>query len=471
MKLFWKVFLSIITVITIIFCISGHALIYSFFCTLLENEIEAAKKSNLSFCISLESAVTVNGQNLELTDEGIAKKASYVRILDGQELKQVTLYNSQFRQIYKMKDSNELKSEIELLKMTDTDNTGYEIREKKGKYYLVTVNQIFLNKNRFYVECINDVTAVFEQKDRQYQVYSACMLILIFVTAIFVLLLTWWIVNPIRELSQGAREIGRGEFSRKISVSSTDEIGILAEEFNHMSEKLEHNMEELTMAAVRQKEFTGSFAHELKTPLTSIIGYADMIRSKRMSEETRMIYGNYIFQQGKRLESLAKKMMDLIVLEKTDFEMREVFFEPFFEQIRDELQFVLKERHIVLETEAGEISLQAEPDLLKTVFLNMIDNSVKAIGENGFIFIRAEKRQQEVVVYVVDTGRGIPKKDIGKVTDSFYMVDKSRKYEGGSAGLGLAICKKVLELHHGKLEIESEEGKGTTMILRFEVEV
>lgn len=471
MKLFWKVFLSIITVITVIFCISGHVLIYSFFHTLLGNEIEAAKKSNLSFCISLQSAVTVNGLDMNLSDGGVAKKASYVRIPDAQELKQVSIYNARFEPIYKMKEFNLVASEIGLLEKTDAKNTGYEIKEKEGNYYLVTVNQIFINKNKFYVECINDVTAAFEQKDRQYQIYSVCMLVLIFVTVIIAFLLTWWVVNPIRRLSQGAREIGQGEFSRKIPVSSTDEIGVLAEEFNCMSEKLERNMEELCMAAVRQKEFTGSFAHELKTPLTSIIGYADMLRSKKMTEETRMIYGNYIFQQGKRLESLAKKMMDLIVLEKKDFVMREVFLNPFFEQIREELQLVLKEKNIVLETEAEEISLQAEPDLLKTVFLNMIDNSVKAIGENGFIFIRAEKRQQEVVIYVIDTGKGIPKKDIAKVTESFYMVDKSRKYEGGSAGLGLAICKKVLELHHGKLEIESEEGKGTTMIIRFEVEV
>lgn len=270
---------------------------------------------------------------------------------------------------------------------------------------------------------------------------------------------------------RGAKEIGRGEFSRKIPVSGTDEIGTLTEEFNFMSERLEHNMEELRQAAIRQEEFTGSFAHELKTPLTSIIGYADMLRSKKVTEETRIIYGNYIFQQGKRLESLAKKMMELIVLEKKDFTMREVYLEEFFEEIREEFQLVMQKKNIVFEAETDEICLYAEPNLLKTVFLNMIDNSMKAIGENGFIFIRAEKRQQEILVYVIDTGKGIPQKDIEKVTESFYMVDKSRKYEGGSAGLGLSICKKILELHHGRLEIESEEGKGTTMIVRFEVSV
>ena len=424
MKLFWKIFLSIITVITVIFCVSGHILIYSFFDSILKNEIEAAQKSNLSFCLSLESAVS-DEKEAEMLEQDVVKKAKAVRALDAADLKQLWVYSENRKALYRLTDSEEVHENKDLLVKMDVDTTGYEIKENEGKYYLYTANMISINENSFYVQCVNEITDIFEQKEKQYQIFVSGMLVLIVVTIVLSLGLTFWIINPV--------------------------------------------IDELRMAAVRQEEFTGSFAHELKTPLTSIIGYADMLRSKKMTEETRMVYGNYVFQQGKRLEALAGKMMKLIVLEKKDFVMREVYLQDMFEQIQDELQFILKEKKIVFEAKTEEVSVKAEPDLLKTVFLNLIDNSIKAIGENGCILIRAENLNDEVTVYVADTGKGIPQNEIEKVTESFYMVDKSRKYEGGSAGLGLSICKKVLELHRARMEITSEEGKGTTILIRFKV--
>ena len=175
----------------------------------------------------------------------------------------------------------------------------------------------------------------------------------------------------------------------------------------------------------------GSFAHELKTPMTSIIGYADTLRSRGLSEEQRFQAANYIFEEGKRLEALSLKLMDLIVLDKQKISMRPV---PAAE---------LSERVIHLR---------------------------KAVDADGLIRFEGRSDENGYTLVIKDNGRGMLREDMNRITEAFYMADKSRARKEGGAGLGLSLCRRIVELHGGTMEFESrlEIGTAVTVQLRKE---
>ena len=215
--------------------------------------------------------------------------------------------------------------------------------------------------------------------------------------------------------------------------------------------------------AGRREEFIASFAHELKTPLTAIIGYADMLRSKEMTPKSRFTAAGYIFSEGKRLESLSLKLMDIIVAGKQGFEKKQFEVGYFIRSIAAVTVPSLSNDGITLDMrwEPGEI--RVEPDLFKTLMINLVDNARKASKKNDVIELYGKAEPDGYSLYVRDHGRGMKKEELSKIMEPFYMIDKSRSRAQNGAGLGLALCQRIAELHDSALEYESELGEGTTV--------
>jgi len=228
-------------------------------------------------------------------------------------------------------------------------------------------------------------------------------------------------------------------------------------------DELERSIEDLKDVTDRREEFIASFAHELKTPLTAIIGYADMLRSKDMAPKTRFTAAGYIFSEGKRLEALSLKLMDIIVAGKNETELRAFEIGYFIRSIAAVTVPSLSSDDITLDMrwEQGEIYI--EPDLFKTLMINLVDNARKASHKKSIIEIYGKVEDGGYALYVKDYGRGIAKEELSKITEPFYMIDKSRSRAQNGAGLGLALCQRIAELHDTALEYESEPGKGTTV--------
>jgi len=227
--------------------------------------------------------------------------------------------------------------------------------------------------------------------------------------------------------------------------------------------ELERSIENLEDVAARREEFIGSFAHELKTPLTAIIGYADMLRSKEMAPKSRFTAAGYIFSEGKRLEALSLKLMDIIVAGKQSFEPKRFEVGYFIRSIAAVTVPSLSNEGITLDMrwEPGEI--EVEPDLFKTLMINLVDNARKASHKGSVIELFGKAEDGGYALYVRDHGRGMPKEELGKITEPFYMIDKSRSRAQNGAGLGLALGARIAELHGTKLEYDSQEGTGTTV--------
>lgn len=227
--------------------------------------------------------------------------------------------------------------------------------------------------------------------------------------------------------------------------------------------ELERSIENLENVASRREEFIGSFAHELKTPLTAIIGYADMLRSKDMNPKSRFTAAGYIFSEGKRLEALSLKLMDIIVAGKQEFEPKKFEVGYFIRSIAAVTVPSLSNDGLTLDLRWEPGTIEVEPDLFKTLMINLVDNARKASRKGDVIELFGKAEDGGYALYVRDHGRGMPAEELSRITEPFYMIDKSRSRAQNGAGLGLALCQRIAELHGTRLEYESELGKGTTV--------
>ena len=186
-----------------------------------------------------------------------------------------------------------------------------------------------------------------------------------------------------------------------------------------------------------------------------------------MDEETRFEAANYIFLEGKRLENLSLKMLELLVERKKEPDYKNCSITQLVEEVLMTMKLRMDEKKIKLKVDMESISSFVDKDLMKTVIINLLDNAIKAVEAKGVISIILISCNKDIVMSVIDNGCGIPKEDVSRVTEPFYMADKSRSRNNGGVGLGLAICNQIMELHNGRIEIESEVGKGTRVSIRW----
>ena len=275
---------------------------------------------------------------------------------------------------------------------------------------------------------------------------------------------------PLQELKIVVRQICNGDYSERVKVYHNDEVGELTMCFNELSEKIETSISLLQEQNQIQRRLVAGIAHELKTPMTALIGYSDMLLTLKLSEKQRVKSLHYIGSECRRLSRLSSKMMELIELneKKIIVDKENISIEELFQDISGLTIFRLQEKNITLVLDInpkGQIR-ELDRDLCISFLINLIDNAFKATSEDGIIRLFA----MENAIGVEDFGKGIKEEDLEHVTEAFYMVDKSRARTQGSVGLGLALCKKIAELMGGRLVLQSTYGSGTKAYLEWENE-
>ena len=229
-------------------------------------------------------------------------------------------------------------------------------------------------------------------------------------------------------------------------------------------------MELLNRAAEQRTRLLGSLTHEIKTPMTSIIGYADTLLHVHLPEDSKKRALRHIYEEGRRLERLSSKLMLLIGLYENDsIQMKETELSELFERVRRLEACQLERQEMVLEVSSFSGTRQVDADLFESLLVNLIDNAIRAGHRGGHIrLIRlAQDGRRGERILVQDDGKGIPPEEMEKITQPFYMVDKSRSRKEGGAGLGLALCSRIAALHNLRLSIESQLEEGTTVTLEF----
>lgn len=352
---------------------------------------------------------------------------------------------------------------LELNLKDEEDYRGFQSArlDWNGGHYMIFCQQQNGNINYYRVE---DISGVWNKM----RGVTACMLaISLGVGGAVVLVLSLFLkkaLHPLQVLNDTTKRMAEGLYDRRVMIERQDEIGQLGESFNKMAEAVEARTKRLEESEKRKTLFMGDLTHELKTPMTAISGYAQTLLSTKLKEEDRQEALLYIYEECKRLERLSRKMMKLLELDQeNELVFEEVPVQQIFTRALRSCEGILKEKQLKLEcVHQGQV-FPMDEDLMTDVLINLIDNAGKASPPGGRILLTAEGASIEVR----DFGCGIPKEEQDKILEPFYMVDKSRSRRYGGAGLGLALTAMIVKKHHVSLEIESQIGEGTRMILRF----
>ena len=278
-------------------------------------------------------------------------------------------------------------------------------------------------------------------------------------------------LKPLRKLTQVSEKIAGGDYGLRSKIQTRDEVGDLSRSFDHMAETVEQKISDLEETAWRREMLLGALTHEMKTPMTAIIGFSGSLLSMPLTEEGRLEAAHEINEAAKRTERLSQKMMQLISMQENPVVLKKAIdAKELLEKVCAALTPAAKEKQIELQTELQTDILTGDPDLLFSLLTNFTDNAIKASPENTVIRLTADTSNGLQTVSVIDKGSGIPADQIALVTEPFYRVDKARSRKLGGAGLGLSLCQMTAQAHGGRLDIQSEVGKGTTISMIWPVE-
>lgn len=267
------------------------------------------------------------------------------------------------------------------------------------------------------------------------------------------------ITRPLRRMAGVAAAVDSGDLTHRIDYQAEDEVGVLAESFNHMLDRLEQ-------AFQREREFVSDASHELRSPLTVLRGRIEQLAARPETSEAVTLETAELMREVRRMERLTDDMLTLAKAERGGLiQRRRVPLGDFVQDLRRDLP-LLGPRHYTVETTLrGE--LQADPDRLAQVLRNLVTNAVRHTSPDGRVDISITSENGSAVFSVSDDGTGIDPEQLGRIFDRFHRTDEGRGRSEGGSGLGLAIAKAIVEAHGGSIRAESSPGAGAT--IRFEV--
>ena len=344
------------------------------------------------------------------------------------------------------------------------ENQQYIIEDIGGSTMLIAGSHLQIDETLYTLYVIKDIGSVYSGIESLSYQFSLINLAIILIAGVIVIVLVRLVLRPIAALKNNTGLIAAGIYDKRIETTEQDEVGELAAHFNSMAEAVESRVHELRDEADRRTMFMSALTHELKTPMTSISGNAQTLLRTKMDEDEREDALMRIDAECTRIERLSQKLMQLIVLHQNDsIHMEQTSVEELLENVRLSSAEQLRQRGLSLTISNTIDTLEMDMDLLSSLLLNLIDNAGKASGRGDTIELSAHGD----TISVKDHGKGIPQSELDKITQPFYMVDKSRSKKAGGIGLGLALSAEIARLHGARLEFESEPGNGTTVKVVF----
>ena len=273
-------------------------------------------------------------------------------------------------------------------------------------------------------------------------------------------------LKPVKYLTKAAKKIGSGDLNYRVKVESDDEIGQLSKPFNNMANELESLQKE-------RRQMTANIAHELTTPLTNIRGYLEGIQDKVLKPNDENI--DTLFNQTLHLNNLVDDLRVLSMIESGNLNLNlvegdivkiiEISTKDFYPRAKNsgvkinlELQNITEEKKIYF-----------DDTRMRQIIANLIENAFSYNSENNEITIRSKISDNYYVIKIIDQGEGIPEKEVNKIFNEFYRVDKSRSKKTGGVGLGLSIVKSLIEAHNGEISVNSKINSGTTFTIKLPI--
>ena len=260
----------------------------------------------------------------------------------------------------------------------------------------------------------------------------------------------------LHETVEAIEKIAHGNFDISVQIDKHDPFSEIADSVNKMAHEL-GNMENM------RQDFISNVSHEIQSPLTSIGGFAALMKKERLSDEERFRYADIIETEARRLSGLSDNLLKLSALNDKPLEKTEYRLDKQLSSAILALEPQWSKKQLAVEADLRKFVINADADLLSQVWMNLLNNATKFTPDGGTIRISITDNAVEIA----DTGTGIGKEDLPHIFERFYKVDKSRDRKLGGNGLGLPIVKKIIELHGGTISVDSEPGKGSMFTVRL----
>lgn len=343
----------------------------------------------------------------------------------------------------------------------------YELMKQNGIRYMILGSEITVGNMNFTIVNIYNINSVYDERDRQLESFIKLDVIIVVIAVIAVFLLSILLTRPIKRLSNVSTEIANGAYFERTKVKSKDEIGELSVNFNRMADAIEEKISDLQEEISNREDFISDFSHEMKTPMTSIMGYSKLLTNVQCDRDDRLQYADRIYRECKRLETLSRKMLKLMEIDDEVDELSNIDTTWLGEEIQVICGPIMD--NVELKVELQPANVIGDSVLILDLLKNLVDNGHKACSQSGIVRVSGCMESGRYRLQVKDNGCGIPKEEISRIMEPFYMVDKSRDRKQGGSGLGLALCRKICSYHKTELQVESDVGEGTTMSFLLEV--
>ena len=308
-----------------------------------------------------------------------------------------------------------------------------------------------------------DLTGLYTDRTRSLYRYLLLEAVVLVCAAVVAVLASVWLTRPLKLLTRTSAEITAGAYDRRTGIKTQDEIGRLSESFDTMAEAVQEKVGALEESVQQREDFMGAFTHELKTPMTSILGYSDMLRTMQCEPDEQREAAGAIYHEAKRLEDLSQKLLQLLHLSEEPLTLVPTAMAPVLEAMGRAAEPFCRQKKITLDAPVCTATVRGNAELLVDLLLNLVHNAAKASepGQTVRVTCLPDEEKKRLTVTVSDDGCGIPPEQISRLTEPFYMVDKSRARQNGGSGLGLALSQKIAVAHGTVLTITSVQGRGT----------
>lgn len=465
MKFKWKILLICMGVYFITLVATGVIVITSTLNSTMNREIERCLDEEESTHISLTLYLI---SNKKLFGEGpdLSKYASSVVDMFATSENYMEVY-SENKKLLASNLPYETKRSRDELETALTEGRNYVLRRVGGRHLLYITDVVSVQSSKLIVCTVKDITYIDEQRAKLYKYFAEAAAAGLAIVTFFILGMAKVVLQPVYRLIDATKSIASGNFKQRVQVSGNDEMGVLGEQFNIMADEVENRIFVLEEETQSKQRFIDNLTHELKTPLTSIIGYSALLQQIPYDEETFQKSIGYINSEGKRMQRMISNLMSMILTRESPLDRRSFDIRKLMDDVYGIMLIKAEHKGVELKLRLQECVASIDYDVMKQVVMNLVDNAINACSSDGKVTLGCGHSEKGSYLFVEDNGKGISKDHLQKITEPFYRIDKARSRKDGGAGLGLAISSEFVKKHGANMKIESEVGKGTKVTVEF----
>lgn len=354
------------------------------------------------------------------------------------------------------------------IQMGQQDITIYDNGEYPEIRVLELLEAPYENYQLYYFKPLDDFYNLWQSLKMVFGIISLCCSA---VLAIVLFLLLYEVTVPLQRLTKSVKLMQKGEPWQAVEIEGHDDIADLTRSFNEMGEEIEHQMEQLQRESKTKQQLVDDLAHEMRTPLTAIYGYAEYLQKAPYTEEEKLDALDYIMSESKRLSHMGQELLTMAIYREDEVNVEKIQSDSLGKDISNLMENTLREKRLRFIKTIRPITFEGDKAMIICLLRNLIENAARASDSGKRIWLNIEKFGKEhVLIRVKDEGIGMEEQDLERITDAFYRVDKARSRSNGGAGIGLNLCDLIVKKHSGKMEFKSTPKQGTTVTVLLPIQ-